>query len=348
MPIDPASLDEVGEALLAHVSTRLGASVSFAETPERIGRGFDTYIYAFRLQGEAIDLAWARPLVLRLYPAAKQADKAEREAAVQRFAVERGYPAPLPLAVERQSAEFGLPIMLLERVQGVPMLDLVGANPLRVGRLLASMAEGHVALHRLPIDGCPLPNDRPHVERKLEDIRPKVAAAEDEEFARGLRWLDEHKDVVMQEEQSLCHGDFHPLNIMVGSDGALTVLDWPDAAIGDRHCDVARTLVVFHIAWIAAENRLEKLALRYGRGFLTSRYLKPYRRLLPVDAARLRYWQALHAFEGWLLVTELGDPQPPAEARPDAVQRIPSGLADELRRYFWARTRSPALKEGAG
>jgi aminoglycoside phosphotransferase (APT) family kinase protein len=340
MAVDPANVEQVADALRAHLSSHLGTAVTFAEAPERIGRGFDTYIYAFRLLGGGLDETWARPLVLRLYPAERQADKAEREAAVQRFAAERGYPALAPLAVERRAAAFGLPVMLLERVQGEPMLDLIGKNPLRIGRLLARMAEAHVALHSLPVDDCPLPNDRPLVMRKLEDIRPNVAAAKDAEFARGLRWLEECKDVVIDEKPSLCHGDFHPLNIMVSGDGALTVLDWPDAVIGDRHCDVARTMVVFHIAWIAAESRLEKLALRYGRGFLTSRYLDRYRRRLKLDSERLRYWQAVHAFEGWLLVTELGAPQRPEEARPDAVERLPLGLADELRRYFWARTRA--------
>jgi aminoglycoside phosphotransferase (APT) family kinase protein len=342
MAIDPSDGEQVAAALLAYVRERLpSASLRFAEAPERIGRGFDTYIYAFRLEGEGLDPAWARPLVLRLYPTANQADKAEREATVQRFVAEHGYPAPAPLAVEREAAGFGLPLMVLERVAGVPMLDRIGANPLGIGRLFGAMADAHAALHKLPVDGCSLPFDTPLVVRKLDELRPGVERMADDELSRGLRWLDEHKGVVMDEERSLCHGDFHPLNIMVGDDGALTVLDWSDAAIGDRHSDVARTLVLFRVAWIAAESRVEKLALRYGRGFLASRYRMPYERQLPIDATRLRYWQALQSFSGWLLVAELGDPTNPsvAGAREDAVQRIPAGLDDELRRYFWERTR---------
>jgi hypothetical protein len=84
--IDPANVDQVREALLAYVRGRLGPETSFAEAPAALGRGFDTYIYAFRLSESAgLDAAWTQPLVLRVYPSIEQAQKADREAAIQRF-----------------------------------------------------------------------------------------------------------------------------------------------------------------------------------------------------------------------------------------------------------------------
>jgi Phosphotransferase enzyme family len=42
----------------------------------------------------------------------------------------------------------------------------------------------------------------------------------------------------------LCHGDFHPGNIIVSTDGPLVVVDWFDASRGPVVCDIARTSIL--------------------------------------------------------------------------------------------------------
>jgi aminoglycoside phosphotransferase (APT) family kinase protein len=343
MPADPFDAQQVSDGLLDYLRTHVAPDgLRFAEQPERIGRGMDTHIYAFRIEGDGVDGAWAGPLVLRLYHSVRQGEKAAREAAVQRFAVERGYPAVTPLVFERIAAPLGLPIMVMARAPGVPMLERMGPNPLAIARLLANMAELHVALHRLPVAGCPLPSEGPLVERRLQELRAATERAAGDGLGDGLRWLEAHKGAVIDEEASLCHNDFHPLNILVADDGAPAVLDWSDATVGDRHHDIARTLVLFWVASIAARSGAERILLRLSRGWLAARYLNAYRRLLPVDPARLRYWQALQAFDGWRLVADLKNPQSEtiAEARADSVQQLPASLLPELRDYFWRKTRS--------
>lgn len=343
MPIDPSRADQVAPTLLAYLGAHLDApGLRYAEAPEPLGRGFDTCIYAFRIEGAGLDEAWARPLVLRLYTTVTQASKAEQEGAVQRFAAARGYPAVAPLAVEGIAEPFGLPLMVMDRVEGKPMLERIGLSPPAVRRLFGQMASLHAALHRVSVDGCPLPADGSLVVRLLKALQERIERVSSHELDDVLAWLEEHKGMVMPEEVSLCHNDFHPLNIMVGDDGRLTVLDWTDAALGDRHCDVARTLTLFHFAWIAGGTALERLVLRLSRGFLRSSYLVPYRRELPIDPDRMRYWQAYHAAQGWLQMIELQDPGNPsmAGARLDAVERLPPGLLPQLRRHFWQRAKA--------
>ncbi len=43
----------------------------------------------------------------------------------------------------------------------------------------------------------------------------------------------------------LCHGDFHPLNIL-GTGASVTVIDWLDASCGDPAADICRTFVLLH------------------------------------------------------------------------------------------------------
>ena len=341
MPIDPADVEQVRAALSELLVGRLGTEVRFAEAPEQLGRGFDTHIYAFRLEGDGVEPAWAAPLVLRLYTTPGQCEKAQREAAVQRFAAQQGYPALDPLVIDGCAASFGLPVMVMERAPGVPMLERLGLSPAAVRRQFAAMAEAHVALHQLSIHGCPLPSSPPLIERLLGELRERVARLLSHDLSEPLAWLEAHKGIVTTETVVLCHNDFHPLNIMVGVDGRLAVLDWSNAALGDRHCDVARTLALLEFGWIAAGNAMERLVLRVSRAFLARCYVGPYGRQLAVDAERLRYWQAYHAVQAWAQLLELGDPgnRSMAGARPEALARVPPGLLPHLRRYFWKRAR---------
>ena len=47
----------------------------------------------------------------------------------------------------------------------------------------------------------------------------------------------------MPEGDRLCHGDFHPYNIM-GPLGREVLIDWPNASQGDPTADVCRTYVL--------------------------------------------------------------------------------------------------------
>jgi aminoglycoside phosphotransferase (APT) family kinase protein len=103
------------------------------------------------------------------------------------------------------------------------------------------MGEAHVALHRLPVEGCPLSYDAPLIDRRIEDWHERLRSADGPELRRALAWLEGAAARVRDEEPAICHNDFHPLNLLVEGDGRLIVIDWTDAALGDRHNDVART-----------------------------------------------------------------------------------------------------------
>ena len=59
------------------------------------------------------------------------------------------------------------------------------------------------------------------------------------------------------------------------------------AALGDRHSDVARSLLIFWIAPIIAESTVERIALRLARGYLQWQYLRAYQKQVELDAERL-------------------------------------------------------------
>lgn len=60
---------------------------------------------------------------------------------------------------------------------------------------------------------------------------------------------------------NLCHGDFHPSNIIVTNDGTPYVIDWAHATQGNASADVASTYLMFYLE---------------GKEQLAEKYLKLY------------------------------------------------------------------------
>ncbi|MBI5287603.1 MAG: aminoglycoside phosphotransferase family protein [Chloroflexi bacterium] len=336
--IDPADSQQVTGALLAFLRSRLGDGVGLASGPATLGRGFDTFIYGFRASGDLPD-AWRRELVLRLYPSTEQVQKAEREGAIQGFAARRGYPALEPLALDGNAVPFGLSLMIMPRVKGATVLDGIRSNPFRAKRLLAGMADLHVELHAIPIDGCPLPYERPLVETFLAETRAKIEGLGLSHMDAGCGWLEAEHGAVATEEPVLVHNDFHPLNILVDASGAMTVIDWSNAAVGDRHCDVAATIGLMWFAQIAATSAIERTALRLARGFLRGSYYNRYRSRVAVDERRIAYWEAMHTFRGWAQLEELSQVRASGAATTEMAARIPASTLGAARERFWWLTR---------
>jgi aminoglycoside phosphotransferase (APT) family kinase protein len=107
----------------------------------------------------------------------------------------------------------------------------------------------------------------------------------------------------------VCHGDFHPMNVLVAEDGSMGVIDWTDACIADRHHDVGRTTSLYGLAYLLAGSPVERVALRVLRKRLVAWHLKSYEATarVMVDRQRLAWWQAVHAFRGWLQLSELAE-----------------------------------------
>ena len=89
----------------------------------------------------------------------------------------------------------------------------------------------------------------------------------------------------------LCHGDFHPANVLQGRAGPL-IIDWTLAARGHPAADVARTrLLMLGGALPDDASPLLRGLARVGRRALFASYLRGYRRLRCLDFALVRRWE---------------------------------------------------------
>lgn len=303
--MDPSAApapQEVSAALARWLEARFGGDVCDAAPPSRVSGGFDFWIYAVDLTGPGLPPEWRRPLIVRIAPAAERFPMLESETRLQEWVGSRDYPVPEARALLGPGEILPLPVQVVERVPGITMAAAMTGRPWRIPRLLASLGRLHARLHALAppetLDGQPAP---PLIDRRLALVRIVVERLPASPLAGGLERIESLLPALEVPDPVVCHGDFHPLNILVDGSEA-RVIDWTDAGVGDRHADAARTAWLFGFAAVAAASRSERAVMGALAPSLARRYLAAYRRHAPLDERRLRLWEPVHVLHAWAMV----------------------------------------------
>jgi aminoglycoside phosphotransferase (APT) family kinase protein len=208
----------------------------------------------------------------------------ELEAIALAAAAEAGVPAPK--LYERVTRD-GRPGLVIERLDGRDLLTLLGDRPWSIVSVARRTGRLHAELHG---SGGPasLPELADIVRLRLE-VSDAVPAELRDDAYRSLAELPTG--------DRLCHGDFHPGNVIASADRE-RVIDWTNAARGDPVADVARTWVVLKFSPLPpGAGRAERLLAPLGRGTLRREYMRAYLRTAPLDLDRLARWRRVRAIE---------------------------------------------------
>jgi aminoglycoside phosphotransferase (APT) family kinase protein len=129
-------------------------------------------------------------------------------------------------------------------------------------------------------------SDLPRQRQRLQGQIGRTTLAP-ETKAAVLAFLDRLPD-----DQVLCHGDFHPENILMTADGPV-IIDWVDATQGHPLADVARTSLLLRLGGIPAHvNENERQQLTQMRQLFCEAYLERYLQLRPASAEAISRWEA--------------------------------------------------------
>ncbi len=220
--------------------------------------------------------AWGDDAVVKLYRPGFHGHHAEAVALAKLNG--RGI-APKLVDIVECDGRIGL---VLERLGGSDMLSLLQRQPWRVLGLARALAGMHLAVHEVRAPG-ELPELRQVLAARIADavLPPHLRAY-------ALRVLD-----ALPDGDHLCHGDYHPGNVLVAAD-RVAVIDWPNAARGAPEADHARTMLLLRWAVPLPDTPLLFRALiAAGRMSFAYGYARAYR-----DGSR----QPLRHADSWLVV----------------------------------------------
>jgi uncharacterized protein (TIGR02172 family) len=225
-------------------------------------------------QGRTAEIyLWDEHYVLKLFRDWVPPDWVDYEARIARTVYEAGVPSPAAGPIVEVNGRRGL---VYERIEGISMLQELNIHPWRIAQLAHLLAELQVQINRQSIPGLPT-----YKERLERDIREAP-------LSEGLRQKALSMLATLPDGKYLCHGDFHPGNVLLTKRGPV-VIDWMNACIGVPEADVARTLLLCNIGTKAVANQISQIA-RLAVRFYFRMYQNHYLFLSPYTQKQVESW----------------------------------------------------------
>ncbi|MCM3039137.1 phosphotransferase [Paenibacillus motobuensis] len=226
--------------------------------------------------------------ILKLYKKDIFHEAVEIEFSVSQFVYSLGMNTPKPLDLLWQDERRGI---IFQRVSGGSLLDAITRRPLLVKKYAQILASLHAQLHAW---------EARDLKRKQKEILAynikSAPLLTEEEKNKIITYLHELPD-----DYKLCHGDFHPDNIMLGEQ--YWVIDWMTGAVGHPAGDAARTVILLSFGALPPGTpKFMGTIIQMLRKKIKNEYLKHYLMvtgrdfadidpwILPIAAARLVEW----------------------------------------------------------
>ncbi|WP_434751486.1 phosphotransferase family protein [Paenibacillus amylolyticus] len=237
-------------------------------------------------------------LILKLYRTGFSGEAVQNEYHISQLVYDKGLPVPRAVKQMDHATRTGI---VFERFEGTTLLSLMIQQPELLEQLSSTMAEIQYKLHQVHDEG----NTMPFQKKILEHAIQRVSSFSAIEQKGLLEYL-----FALPEQRALCHGDYHPDNVMLGKDeGQHCVIDWMTGMTGDPAGDVARTWVILMSGKLPDD---AEPAIREGfeqaRSLILQRYIEHYIALSGITREQIEAWMLPVA------AARLDESLPPSEA----------------------------------
>ena len=215
--------------------------------------------------------AWEDAQVLKLFYDWMPAYAIEYEARVARAVHAAGLPVPAVGEIIEMGSRLAL---VYERVDGLPMDQVLAKNPWKFPSFTRLLAQLHIDMHTSSITP-----DIPSQKHRLEQRMQETDVLPNDLKNAVLNTLRK-----MPDGERLCHGDFHPQNVLMTQQGPV-IIDWTDATRGDPIADVARSSIILQGAALTNPSA----------AWFHDAYLKHYFKLCSNDRHQYDTWRTIAA-----------------------------------------------------
>lgn len=154
------------------------------------------------------------------------------EALCQARVEESGLDIPRVLEVRQIDGEWAL---VMEYIEGTTLEEKMKADPGNLEKYMEQFVDLQLCMH----EKCAprLTSQKDKFARKIAGLKDTISATVRYELCTRLDSMPAHT--------KLCHGDFHPSNVIVRRDGSMAVIDWAHATQGNASGDAAITYLEF-------------------------------------------------------------------------------------------------------
>ncbi|MBN1430584.1 MAG: phosphotransferase [Anaerolineae bacterium] len=230
-------------------------------------------------QGRTADVfAWGQGRILKLYQSWMPATAVEQEYSATRAAQAAGMLVPVTYELVKVEGRHGI---VFERIEGISLLAELQAKPWKLFSVARRLGELHAQIHEIqaPVE---LSTQRQQIKYGIQNTQD-ITEAEKQAVQNYL--------TQQPEGASLCHGDFHPDNILLSAQGPVTI-DWMTGTRGHPPADVARTSLIIQTAGLPAGIPAHiRLFIDVSRALLYAIYLNRYLQLRPTERREIDRWR---------------------------------------------------------
>jgi uncharacterized protein (TIGR02172 family) len=221
---------------------------------------------------------WGDERILKLYQDGFPTAAIEREFAITRLAREAGLPVPATEEMLQVDGRLGI---VFERIRGTSLLKILESRPWELIAISRLLAEYHAKMHAR--------------------LLPPDTFSQREQIERGIAWAKDLSEKEKQEicsilarcpeENAVCHGDFHPDNILMTDHGPV-IIDWMTGSRGHPLADVARTILLLETGGLPPRvPAAMRLVINASRLWMISVYRKRYLQIHPARQGEIGAWQ---------------------------------------------------------
>ncbi|MCM1544194.1 MAG: aminoglycoside phosphotransferase family protein [Ruminococcus sp.] len=196
------------------------------------------------------------------YPKSFIMNEAHNQAIIE----EAGMNVPAILEIKQVENKW---MVVSEYFEGESLDSLMRNNPEKIDEYLELFVDLQVEFHKIRSTALTRLRDRVNRQIRQSDLQATT------------RFDLYTKLEAMPRHHKICHGDFNPSNVIVGTDGKAYILDWSHATQGNSSGDAAMTYLLFRLDSEdeLAEKYLELFCKKAGKDI---NYVK---RWIPIVAA---------------------------------------------------------------